>query len=326
MTSLSVNCKDANGLSAAPDAALLSLLEKLRERNYHFVTPTPATHKRVVARSRGAAAGDPREVFGWSMPFEPEDLDPAVLKTLIAAEAIERLGDGRFKSKFRVSSLQDTLFLHSAYPTDSPDSVFFGPDSYRFADLIAAELADGSPRPQARVVDIGAGAGVGAIVAARLCPDARITMTDINDQALRLASLNARAAGIVADTARGPNLDPVRGPIAIALANPPYMQDTSGRDYRDGGDMHGGRVALDMAADALDRISPGGRLILYTGSAIVEGRDRLRDALAALATRNSCMLRYREIDPDVFGEELEHEAYRDVERIAVVGAVVAKPG
>jgi hypothetical protein len=33
-------------------------------------------------------------------------------------------------------------------------------------------------------------------------------------------------------------------------------------------------------------------------------------------------LRYEEIDPDVFGEELEEEPYRNVERIAAVGAVI----
>ena len=325
MTTLAANSKDAERRSTAPDAALLALLELLHERNYQFVTPTPATHQRVLGRSRRAKAGDLRGVFGWSMPFRPEDLDPAVLKILIAAEAMERLEDGRFKSKFRVASLRETLFLHSAYPTDSPDSVFFGPDSYRFADLIADELANCPRRPGARIVDIGAGAGVGAIVAAKLCPDARITMTDINDAALRLASLNARASGVVADMAHGPNLEPVHGAVDIALANPPYMQDTSGRDYRDGGDMHGGRVALEMATEALGRTANGGRFILYTGSAIVDGQDRLHQSLAELAAKNSCALRYREIDPDVFGEELETEAYRDVERIAVVGAVMSKP-
>ena len=315
---------DAKALSTPPDTALLSLLELLREREYSFVTPTPATHGRILARSRRGAA-DLRDVFGWSRPFEPDDVDPAVLKALIAAEAMERLDDGRFKSRYRVSSLREDLFLHSAYPTDSPDSVFFGPDSYRFADFIADELADCPRELGARIVDIGAGAGVGAIVAARLCPDARISMADINGEALRLASLNARAAGIEADIAQGPNLEPIEGPVGIALANPPYMRDTSGRDYRDGGGMHGGGVALDMAAEALHRISPGGRFLLYTGSAIIDGEDRLQGALAELAERNSCELRYREIDPDVFGEELENDAYRDVERIAVVGAVMSKP-
>ena len=33
---------------------------------------------------------------------------------------------------------------------------------------------------------------------------------------------------------------------------------------------------------------------------------------------------YREIDPDVFGEELEREDYADVDRVAVVGLVAVK--
>ena len=39
------------------------------------------------------------------------------------------------------------------------------------------------------------------------------------------------------------------------------------------------------------------------------------------ASDAGCTMAYREIDPDVFGEELERPAYRDVERIAAIGAV-----
>ena len=79
-----------------------------------------------------------------------------------------------------------------------------------------------------------------------------------------------------------------------------------------------------MATAAAERLAPGGRLILYTGSAIVAGQDRLHAALAsALATRG-CMLRYREIDPDVFGEELAGPLYAEVDRIALVAAIATK--
>ena len=44
--------------------------------------------------------------------------------------------------------------------------------------------------------------------------------------------------------------------------------------------------------------------------------------LADLAEASGCDLRYREIDPDVFGEELETPAYADVDRIALVAAVM----
>jgi len=85
--------------------------------------------------------------------------------------------------------------------------------------------------------------------------------------------------------------------------------------------MYGGAVALDMARLAVERLSASGRLILYTGSAIIDGADPLRDAFATVAQDGGCTMRYREIDPDVFGEELAGVAYADVERIAAVAAI-----
>jgi hypothetical protein len=35
---------------------------------------------------------------------------------------------------------------------------------------------------------------------------------------------------------------------------------------------------------------------------------------------------YAEIDPDIFGEELDSPGYEQVERIAAVGAVIEKAG
>jgi hypothetical protein len=101
--------------------------------------------------------------------------------------------------------------------------------------------------------------------------------------------------------------------------------DPDGRDYRDGGDLHGARIALDMAEAAVAKLSPNGRLILYTGSAIIGGADPLHEALADLADRHRFTLCYREIDPDVFGEELEKPFYHDVERIALIAATMEAP-
>ena len=311
-------------LADGPGAALLALLEALQRRDYRFVTVTPASHARVLEREPGREARGLRDVFGWSLPFAPGILDPELLRLLDEAGALEPAGDGRFKSRYRVSELGGDLFLHSAYPTTAEDAVFFGPDSYRFADLVQRELRRDPPRRGARLVDMGAGAGVGAIAAARLCPALRPAMTDINPEALRLARINARAARVAADFTLGADLAGVPGPIDIALANPPYIIDAAGRDYRDGGKLHGGGVARDMAAAALGRLSPSGRLILYTGSAIIAGEDRLRAALAALAAEQACTLRYDEIDPDVFGEELEKPPYREVDRIALVAAIISR--
>jgi methylase of polypeptide subunit release factors len=223
-----------------------------------------------------------------------------------------------------VAALGQRLYLHSAFPTDAPDAVFFGPDSYRFAALIERELAGVAPRTLKTVIDIGTGAGVGALVAAGACGPARAIGTDVNPVALRFAAINAAAAGIALELLEGEGLAGFEGPIDLALANPPYIVDRKARDYRDGGGLHGGAVSLEMARAALPRLAPGGRLILYTGSAITSGRDEFAERLSALAGEQGAELRYWELDPDVFGEELAGEAYRDVDRIAVVAAVFTR--
>lgn len=308
------------------DGALLQLLDALRERDYRFVTPTPASHARVVARPGRDAARSLADVLGWSLSFAPELLEPELLALLDLAGMLEPAGAGLLRSRVRVSSLMNELYLHSAYPTDGRDAVFFGPDSYRFAALIEAELASQAARPHAHIVDIGTGAGVGGVVAAKLsgAGAGAATGTDINPQALRLAAINARAAAVALQTVLGDDLASVGRPIDLALANPPYIIDDTKRRYRDGGGMRGGEVALAMARAAIERLAPGGRLILYTGSAIVAGEDALRSALSEAAQGCGCTLRYRELDPDVFGEELERPAYRDVDRIALVAAILTK--
>jgi methylase of polypeptide subunit release factors len=306
-----------------PEPALLALLDRLRDSGYRFTAVTPATHARVIARPGRGEARDLRDVFGWSLPFRRSLLPPDLVDTLAAAGALEEK-DGLLKSRLRVASLGEALFLHSAYPTDGEDAVFFGPDTYRFADLLRAELP--SLAPVRRLADIGAGGGAGGIVTAGLLPGARVTLADVNPHALRLAAANAAYAGVEVERVLGPGLEPVAGAVDLVIANPPYMIDSADRIYRDGGGLHGAGLSLDWALAAARRLDPGGHMLLYTGTAIVDGRDALREALAAALPALGCTLRYRELDPDVFGEELEQPAYRDVERIAVVAAIIAKAG
>ena len=324
-TSQDEGCDTAVAEADDRTAALLDLLALLKARGYHFITPTPATHARIIDRAPLRRAHGLRDVFGWSLPFDHDLLDPELLHILERADALERDGDG-LKTRFRLSSLGPDLLLHSAYPTDGQDAIFFGPDSYRFARLISDELSRCPQRDGARLVDMGTGAGVGGIVAAHLCPNVEIIMTDVNPAALRLARINAQAAGVTARFCEAGDLSPIGGTFDLLLANPPYIVDSAGRAYRDGGGMHGGEVSLTMAQQAVPRLAVGGRFILYTGSAIVAGNDALKDRLSDLARAHDCLLRYAEIDPDVFGEELENPAYADVERIALIAAVIERRG
>src|SRR3954468_22218516 len=112
--SLPARCrKDARASLACMDP-LASLGRALRERGYAFVTPTPETHRRVLAR--GAPARTLRDVFGWSKPFGPGVLDPALMGLLEGAGALQRQG-AQFRSGVRFSSLGRLLLAHSAYPT-----------------------------------------------------------------------------------------------------------------------------------------------------------------------------------------------------------------
>lgn len=307
-------------LDAAAEA-LLELLQVLKATDYDFVVPTPATHERVIKRPNKRQANDLRDVFGWNLPFTADRVPAEILGVLVRAGALVET-EGGYRSLFRVARLNDKLFLHSAFPTDQADAVFFGPDSYRFARFLSAELA--GLRGFEYLVDFGAGAGAGILTAASFLPGAHLIALDSNPKALELARINARAAGIEIETIEGSRLADVPGSIDLVIANPPFMMDSAERIYRHGGGMHGAQLAVEWAKEAVARLAPGGRMLLYSGSAIVEGRDQLRQALNDALPEIGCSLRYEELDPDIFGEQLSERGYDDVERLAAIGAVICR--
>jgi SAM-dependent methyltransferase len=315
------------------DAALLDLARAVRATGYDFVTPTPATHARVNARPGNRRAAGLRGVFGWSRPFAPEVLPPGLFELMRRAGVAASAGAeaaAPWRSRVRLSSLGGELFLHSAYPTSAEDAVFFGPDTYRFAAAIGAALeARRGGAPVRRAVDIGCGAGPGGILVAKACPGAEVALVDINDAALRLARVNAALAGAGGARAlRSDLLSGVEGCFDLIVSNPPYLLDPALRTYRHGGGALGEGLSVAILDAALARLAPGGTLVLYTGVAVVEGRDAMREAAERrLGGGGGARLawRYREMDPDVFGEELESGAYEAADRIAAVVLTVTRP-
>ncbi|MBV8688289.1 MAG: methyltransferase [Alphaproteobacteria bacterium] len=299
------------------DEGLEALLRWLKAAGYRFTAVTPATHARVLARARRGPA-DLRDALGWSRPFAPGDLPGEAVRLMTQAGLLEEVGE-HCRSRLRAATLGADLFLHSAFPTSGNDAVFFGPDTYRFARFIAA--AAPALAPPGSIVDMGAGSAAGGIAAARIFPEAALTLVDVNPAALRLARVNAAAAGVAARIVKAERVPPGAD---LVLANPPYMIDEDGRAYRHGGDLHGGAVALEWAEQALEGLNPGGTLLLYTGAAMIEGRAPLVEALRARCAEAGAACAVEELDPDVFGEELEKEAYAEVERIAALGITIVK--
>jgi release factor glutamine methyltransferase len=293
---------------------LARLGRALRDAGYAFVTPTPETHRRVLAR--GEEARTLRDVFGWSKTFGAGVVPDEMLSFLEEAGALERAG-GRMRSAVRFSSLGPLLLAHSAYPTTGGDAVFLGPDTYRFASFLEAR----APARIGSLADVGCGTGAGGLLLAPRA--ASVQLLDVNETALAFAGANCALNGITTRVGRSDVLSGAVGPLDLVIANPPYLADEAGRAYRDGGGELGTGLSLRIVAEALDGLRPGGRLLLYTATPVLDGVHLLEGRLASLL--RGIRYDYRELDPDVFSEELERPAYAGVERIAVIGLDAVKP-
>lgn len=316
---------DRSTIPPAPDAeTLLALVRAVRGLGYGFTTVTPATHARVNARPDNARARSLRDVLGWSRPFRagllPDDLVGLMRDAGVLAQDEEGL-----RTTIRLSSLDDELFVHSAYPPTSPDAVFFGPDTVRFVSAVIEHLK-GTARPIRRAVDIGCGSGAAGIAIAKRCPGAQVVLVDVNPAALRTAGINARLAGVDdVELRRSDMLRDVDGDFDLIVSNPPFMIDRTERAYRHGGGALGAGLSLGVVKAAVARLAPGGTLVLFTGAAIVEGEDLFRAEAGALCEAGGLRWSYREYDPDAYGEELDDPAYARAERIALVVLTAAKP-
>src|SRR5690606_28599440 len=120
-----------------------------------------------------------------------------------------------------------------AWPTDDPAAVFFGPDTYRYVAALSQYFATQNPVQQQqqqqqqqqvrRAADIGCGSGAGAIELALRLPQTEVMAIDINEAALQLTQVNAKAAGVSIQTVNSDLLTQVEGNFDLIVANPPYM-------------------------------------------------------------------------------------------------------
>jgi methylase of polypeptide subunit release factors len=325
-------------LHIASTSALAALGALLRAQDYRFITVTPATHRRVNRRPDNEWARDLRGVLGWSRPFGegvlPADVEALLDEAGLLVDCSSRQTQGQARGRralVRASTIGDRLYFHSAWPTSDDDAVFFGPDTYRYAAAVERALAS-PPMGRGgdairRAVDIGCGAGPGAIELALQCPHATVYGADINPDALALAAINAGingAANLVPCTSN--LLDGVDGSFDLVMSNPPFILDPDELPYRHGGGEHGAQLSIDIVRTALERLNPGGSLLLYTGIAIVDGEDRFLAAVRGMLDEACANWHYEELDPDIFGGQLGCEGYENVERIAAVWLHAVKRG
>ena len=293
------------------------LLAYLKKQNYRFITTGPASHAIVNKRPENAMAKNLADIFGWNRSFKADAVEATLFDLMQSANIMTKVEKG-WKSLLRVSSINNLLFLHSAYPTTGSEAVFFGPDTYRFANAIHHFLITNN-QPINRAVDIGAGSGVGAVLLAQALPESEIIAGDINNAALNLARINIAAADIHNIKLLHSDLfNDINGKFDLIIANPPYLVDAAKRTYRHGGGQLGTKLSLDIVDAAIQRLNLSGALLLYTGVAIVHGHDAFLAEVEVKLKRAGFTFHYHEIDPDIFGEELLSAAYNKADRIAAV--------
>jgi hypothetical protein len=301
-------------LSPEQQDALVKVGRSLCATGYEFVTVTPETHRRVNERAP-CMAGTLRDVFGWNRLFSRSFLPADLFRTLEHANLLSEVR-GHLVSRVRFSSLGHRLFAHSPHPTASERAVFFGPDTYRFASSIQRLR-----HFAVRTLDLGGGTGVGGILAKERSDS--VVIADLNPLALDFARVNIELAGTPdIELVLSDGLRDVDGEFDLILANPPFMRDASKRLYRSGGGEFGEEVSVRFVREGMQRLAPGGTLLVYTGVAITNGTDPFRRAIEPLLHTRQCRVEYKELDPDIFGDELESTDIVGLERIAAVSLVV----
>ncbi len=68
-------------------------------------------------------------------------------------------------------------------------------------------------------------------------------------------------------------LNDVDGRFYFIIATPPHLVDPLLRQHRDGGGTLGSELSVAIVDVACQRLASGGTLLLYTGSAIINGQD-----------------------------------------------------
>ncbi|CAI2719407.1 peptide chain release factor N(5)-glutamine methyltransferase [Nitrospina watsonii] len=132
-----------------------------------------------------------------------------------------------------------------------------------------------------RILDVGTGSGVLAVVAARECPDATITAMELSHRALEVARSNAATHNVASQ------IQFVQGdfhrefwegaPFDFILSNPPYIDHVSYETLAPEIQQYEPKQALDGGADGLDAyrkiiplaamlLKPGGSLVLEFGN------------------------------------------------------------
>lgn len=171
-------------------------------------------------------------------------------------------------------------------------------------------------RPGERVLEIGGGLGLAAVLAAK--DGARVTATDVLPEAVEVMRANAALNGVVVDARLGDCYEPVGGErFDLVCTNPPQMPTPPGRVRRDAaaaadnGGANGWELLDRVIAGAPRHLHPGGRLIFTIFDFLGPKAALAKVEAAGLAA--TIVARETQSFPRIGYERLDHIRAHDLE-------------
>ncbi|HSE10597.1 MAG TPA: methyltransferase [Nocardioidaceae bacterium] len=185
------------------------------------------------------------------------------------------------------------------------------------SDVLGSVVA-GEARPGERVLDMGTGSGVNAILAAKRGAD--VVAVDINPYAVEAARANAERNGVADKVAiaRSDLFDEVEGRFDLVIFDPPFRW-MKPRDWAEASITDEDYRALTaFFAHVREHLAEGGRVLVYFGTTADLGYLEQLIETNGLVGR---VVSHRELEKD--GHLVEYRAYRiEVADLALPGSTV----
>ncbi|WP_436498082.1 methyltransferase [Actinokineospora sp. HUAS TT18] len=133
------------------------------------------------------------------------------------------------------------------------------PFSHLLGEAVLTEVQPGD-----RVLDMGTGCGVNAILAAATAAD--VVAVDTNPHALAAARANAERNNVQVDVRHSDVFSAVDGRFDLIVFDPPFRWFTP-RDHRESASTDAGYRAMNtFFAQARDHLTPTGRMLIFFGT------------------------------------------------------------